>query len=566
MQHPIIVGLGQIQRHVQANYLLLTLRNAHNSQAGTSQQFAWEGNQLDATQIREIAAQLVEQAWATGEVACYESDATSASPLTVKVALVVTEDTVLGSLTLAWQQVPVSDSDTIRAAVQLLAVICQQIRQFDAQSYYVQALEYLGGLSIELNTLPHIDDVLEYVGHTASVMLDVSRSAVILVRDNELEKTHAEDIPAAVMDILKQTDLPDQLFQIQQQSQGTERTIVIGRDHNALAAWRETLDEYHVQTCLLTLLQSHNRNFGSLWLLYDRPFAPTPQDVRLFEIIAAQAAVALENIELEMRDAEHATILEDRVAERTRELAAALDKAEDADRLKTQLLSTVSHELRTPLAVIKAHISTLLTYYDRLPRERHVQYLTTAGEETDRLTGMINGLLDMSRLESGSLDIRLRVFEPMGVLNRSADLFQTRYTDRSIRLVTPESLSPVLADPERVWQLISNLVDNAAKYSPPGTEIEVGARGWDDALEIWVKDNGDGLTPEQIRRVFDRFYQVENMNRANRSGVGLGLAICKGLVEEMGGRIWCFSEGLHKGSKFAFTLPWAKEEEANAVA
>jgi two-component system sensor histidine kinase KdpD len=109
----------------------------------------------------------------------------------------------------------------------------------------------------------------------------------------------------------------------------------------------------------------------------------------------------------------------------------------------------------------------------------------------------------------------------------------------------------------RVRQVIENLVDNAAKYSPSGTPIEIGARAWDDAMEIWVKDQGNGLSPEQRRRVFERFYQIAGGNESARSGVGLGLAICKGLVEAMSGRIWCESAGPGTGSRFAFTLPWA---------
>jgi signal transduction histidine kinase len=308
-------------------------------------------------------------------------------------------------------------------------------------------------------------------------------------------------------------------------------------------------------------LQSHDRIYGSLWLLYSRRYTPSPYDVQLAEILAAQAAVALENSELMVDNAEHQQILEDKVAERTMELAVALDKAEDADRLKTQLLSTVSHELRTPLAVIKAHLSTLINYYDRLPKERHVQYLNIAHGETDRLTSMINGLLDMSRLDAGRLDIRPTPIEPVQLLTRFIDLFQTRYPDRLFTLAMPPELNQALGDSERVWQVLSNLVDNAAKYSPPGKPIEIGAQAWEDSLELWVKDSGDGLTPEQIRRVFDRFFQVENLNRVGtRSGVGLGLAICKGLIEEMGGRIWCESRGLGLGSKFAFTLPWFKEQ------
>jgi signal transduction histidine kinase len=224
--------------------------------------------------------------------------------------------------------------------------------------------------------------------------------------------------------------------------------------------------------------------------------------------------------------------------------------------MKTQLLSTVSHELRTPLAVIKAHIGLLRNYYDRLPKERHLEYLNTVNQETDRLAQMIDDLLNMSRIESGRLEIRKERIEPLPLLKHLADLLEKRFADRKFTWSIPETLLPVSGDSERVRQVITNLVDNAVKYSPAGTELQVGARAWEDGLEIWVKDNGNGLTPDQIRRVFDRFFQVEDNNKNPRSGVGLGLAICKALVEEMGGRIWVESTGLNQGSRFAFTLPW----------
>jgi len=253
--------------------------------------------------------------------------------------------------------------------------------------------------------------------------------------------------------------------------------------------------------------------------------------------------------------------LDEYVAARTQELAIALDKAEEANRAKSQLLSTVAHELRTPLAVIKAHVTTFLAYYDRLAKDRQLQYLSIMNEEADRLNAMVTSLLDMSRLESGRLEIKCARIEPLLVVDELMEEVQARFKDRSFLRATPSDLAPIRADAERTRQVLANLVDNASKYSPAGLPIEIGARPWDDGVEFWVKDRGNGLTPEQIRRVFEPFYQINGNTQNARGGVGLGLAICKGLIEEMGGRIWCSSTGSGQGSKFSFLLPWAADEK-----
>ena len=325
---------------------------------------------------------------------------------------------------------------------------------------------------------------------------------------------------------------------------------------SAPAAGREMFQREGIEAELIAPLCGHDRMLGCVALFYDRPHTPTSYEIRLAEILAAQVGVALDNIELNAASEQHTELLDMLVRERTRDLAIALDKAEDADRMKTQLLSTVSHELRTPLAVIKAHIGLLRNYYDRLPKERHLEYLNTVNQETDRLAQMIDDLLNMSRIKLGRLEIRKERIEPLPLLKHLADILEKRFGDRKFGWSLPDTILPVTGDSERVRQVVTNLVDNAVKYSPAGTEIHVGARSWDDGLEIWVKDNGNGLTQDQIRRVFDRFFQVEDNNKNPRSGVGLGLAICKALVEEMGGRIWVESTGLNQGSRFAFTLPW----------
>src|SRR5258708_5151748 len=231
MHETIDTTLTQIQRLVKANYLLLTLHGTENTSTGDeSEQLPSEGNLLPDDALYQVEPGLVEQALTTGQIASYDSDGASAAQFTAKVVPITADGNVLGTLTLAWQAPSPSDFDAIEVGASLLGLVVRRTQQHNMQQYYVQALEYLGGLSIELNTLPDIESVLEYVGHTAGVMLNVERAAVFLVRDNEVEKTYVEGIPPALADVLKQTDLPDQLFLMQQESQGTEHTLIVDLD------------------------------------------------------------------------------------------------------------------------------------------------------------------------------------------------------------------------------------------------------------------------------------------------------------------------------------------------
>ncbi|GEM_PF-1781606 len=260
--------------------------------------------------------------------------------------------------------------------------------------------------------------------------------------------------------------------------------------------------------------------------------------------LANQAALAIDNLHL---------VEEARKVETLREM----------DRVKRDLLSTVSHELRTPLSAIKGSVSTLLNFDARLKREQRREFLEMIQDESNHLAELIENLLDMSRLEAGVLRVEQRrvELEPVALqaLNRVSTL-----TDRH-KLVLDWCLrEPVYADPRRVTQIISNLLENAVKYSPDGGEIVLRAERQGSEAVISVTDHGVGIPPWQLERVFERFHRVDGELARRVGGTGLGLAICKGLVEAHGGRIWVTSE-LHRGSTFFFTLPIHTGREAAFV-
>src|SRR5258708_25206829 len=152
----------------------------------------------------------------------------------------------------------------------------------------------------------------------------------------------------------------------------------------------------------------------------------------------------------------------------------------------------------------------MLSYFDRLPKERKIHYIETINDETDRLTWMINNMLDMSKLEAGTLVVTSVPTNPAELLTALMETLHTRFAEQPINLKMVGDLRDVMADPYRVVQVIINLVENAVKYAPAGKPVEVGARAWPDALEIWVEDQGYGLAPENAQQIFDRFFQVFN--------------------------------------------------------
>ena len=224
----------------------------------------------------------------------------------------------------------------------------------------------------------------------------------------------------------------------------------------------------------------------------------------------------------------------------------------ELDRLRAELVANVSHELRTPLALIKGYASTLLSPQVVLDEAGTRRFLENASFAADRLGRMIDDLLCASRLDMDQLRLQPEQFDLSTVVQQVVAWFEPHAQDRDLVVDLPEGELLVWADPDRVEQVLVNLLTNAAKYSGPGSTIIVQSQllGEPPSAVVHVSDEGVGIAAEHLLRIFDRFYLVED----SKDGVGLGLYICKGLVEAMGGKIWAVSE-VAVGSTFSFTLP-----------
>ena len=223
-----------------------------------------------------------------------------------------------------------------------------------------------------------------------------------------------------------------------------------------------------------------------------------------------------------------------------------------ADELKSTFISIISHELKTPVALIKGYVSTLRREDAKWDPSIVHDSLEIIEEEADRLTGMIENLLDASRLQAGGLSIKRSDICVPDFCNRLAKRFQTQTSQHHILIDFPDDFPIILADETRIEQVISNLLSNAIKYAPSG-DIVINGRLRPEFVTICVSDQGPGIAVPDIPHVFDRFYRAPEMAR-NTKGAGLGLYLTRAIVEAHGGHIWVDTEA-NKGTRICFTLP-----------
>jgi PAS domain S-box-containing protein len=230
----------------------------------------------------------------------------------------------------------------------------------------------------------------------------------------------------------------------------------------------------------------------------------------------------------------------------------------EVEQLKANIISLVSHELRTPLSHIKGYASTLLQPDVTWDPETQRDFIASIERQADRLARLIGDLLEISRLDAGgAARMELERVAPTILVERGVRLAQPNLAGHPITVSGPADLPPVQADPSHVERVLSNLIDNAAKYSPDGAPIAVSVRDEADGVVFAVRDRGPGLTTDERRHLFERFYRSPRVKHRT-PGTGLGLAICREIVLAHGGRIWVDSaEG--EGSTFQFSLPRASE-------
>jgi PAS domain S-box-containing protein len=232
------------------------------------------------------------------------------------------------------------------------------------------------------------------------------------------------------------------------------------------------------------------------------------------------------------------------------------------DELKDGFIGLVSHELRTPLTVINGCLSTVLTEWERLPSSETQQLLQDATLETESLSYLVENLLELSRFQAQQLTLYEEQTDVKVLIMNALDKIKRQSPSHRFATAIPHMLMPMNADPLRIGRILYNLLENAVKYSPPGSQIKVSATPEPERLVIGISDQGRGLSSGEQARLFSPFWRSEEARPDRARGAGLGLLVCRVLVEAHDGEIWVESKK-GKGSTFFFSLPYKKDLDAD---
>ena len=225
----------------------------------------------------------------------------------------------------------------------------------------------------------------------------------------------------------------------------------------------------------------------------------------------------------------------------------------EAEELKSTFISVVSHELKTPVALIKGYVGTLRREDADWHQDILDDSLAVIEDEADRLSELINNLLDASRLEAGALSINAIDFSMQALVERVVERFKTQTDKHTFCLKFPESFPVIMGDEDRIEQVMYNLVSNAVKYSPKGGEICISGEARQDEVIICVDDQGGGIAPGDIHYIFDRFYRADAAQKKTQ-GAGLGLYLSRAVIEAHKGKIWA-DPRYEDGARICFSLP-----------
>jgi PAS domain S-box-containing protein len=231
-----------------------------------------------------------------------------------------------------------------------------------------------------------------------------------------------------------------------------------------------------------------------------------------------------------------------------------ISREREAETLKDQIISLVSHELRTPLGHIKGFASSLLDPEVQWDEATQKDFIAEIDHEADRLAALVSDLLDMSKIESaGAASLEKGRVRPADLVRQALASVSKVTSDHAVSSTVTEDLPDIVVDGPQIERVVGNLVENAGKYSDPGTKIDVSAWIEQGQVTFCVQDEGPGIPDEYLDQIFEKFFRIK-AGRPRTPGTGLGLPICKGIVEAHGGRIWVETEE-GRGSKFCFSLP-----------
>lgn len=315
---------------------------------------------------------------------------------------------------------------------------------------------------------------------------------------------------------------------------------------------------FDVQHFVLTPILTQDNISGILFVgNRSNTSAITEGDEELVSVLANQIGQALENARLFEQAYGASQALESKVQERTKQLASALEEVKLINKTKSEFISAVSHELRTPLTSIKGYASLLITGKLGAVPEAVKERLEKINAHSDNLVKMVNNLLDIARIESGRGEMKMEKCDITAIIETARDLLTPQMREKNLQWKAgiAADVPALTLDKHQAERVFINLISNAIKFTPEKGTITVRVRHDPHAATIEVSDTGIGVSKEDLNKLFDEFYRVDNAINQNVKGTGLGLSLVKKIIEAHQGRIWVTSE-LNRGTTFHFTLPF----------
>jgi signal transduction histidine kinase len=332
---------------------------------------------------------------------------------------------------------------------------------------------------------------------------------------------------------------------------------IISSVHSSKEAKEKILSIFGLKYFILSSIMSQKNLLGIIFAgNHSDTFPVTEGDEELISILADQIGQSVENAKLFEQAYRSSQTFEQKVHQRTKELESALGEVQQISKTKSEFISAVSHELRTPLTSIKGYAAILMTgKLGQIP-DQVKERLDRINKHSDNLVKLINDLLDISRIESGKVDMKFSKVNLASMIDNVHDLLTPQLRDKDIKLLldVDKNIPDVNVDSTQIERVFINLVNNAIKFTPERGTITVRAKKDAEKITISVIDTGIGIKREDLNKLFNEFYRVDNEINQNVKGTGLGLALAKKIVEAHSGKMSVASEP-QKGSTFYFTLP-----------
>jgi len=400
-----------------------------------------------------------------------------------------------------------------------------------------QQLLRLVELSMTLNSTLDLDELLQTITATATELLDCEASSILLYDEKNprlyfAASTGSDPAQLAEIPVPIEGSLAGTIFR-------TNQPLILNNAEQDPRHYSLVSDhiKFKINTLLGVPMPIKDRTMGVLEAVNKRDGVFNDRDVAILSVTAAHAAIAINNARL------------------LRTTQQALEKVKETNSIKSNFLSLASHELRTPLGIIIGY-ATFLQEEAKGELSDHAQQVLNAAAQMRSLLDQMNNL---TLLQTDEMEMRPSKIAIQDVLDFACDEIKYFAARRNLELVFAFQDEPMYVDvdPEKTTLAFVNLLNNAIRFSPEGSQVVIGAIEQGNQVMAWVQDNGIGIPGDKLQKVFEEFYQIEPPNTRRYGGLGIGLTIAKGLIEVQGGKIWAESEGLSKGATLKVLLPKA---------